>query len=93
VSTDDAREGITAFIENGRRFLPADKDLNMITDYRGYMSTKDPRRNDKVIIATCSGYFGDRLAAAKEMVQGGPHRYSDRRLNWAGTSRWRSSSA
>ena len=36
------------------------------------MSTQDPRRNDKVIIANCSGYFGDRLAAAKEMVQGGP---------------------
>jgi hypothetical protein len=36
------------------------------------MSTKDPRRNDKVIIANCSGYFGDRLTAAKEMVQGGP---------------------
>ena len=36
------------------------------------MSTKDPRRNDKIIIANCSGYFGDRLAAAKEMVQGGP---------------------
>ncbi len=36
------------------------------------MSTKDPRRNDKVIIANCSGYFGDRLSAAKEMVQGGP---------------------
>jgi hypothetical protein len=36
------------------------------------MSTKDPRKNDKVIIANCSGYYGDRLAAAKEMVQGGP---------------------
>ena len=36
------------------------------------MSTKDPRRNDKVIIANCSGYFGDRLTAAKEMVQDGP---------------------
>src|SRR5512137_798088 len=36
------------------------------------MSTKDPRRNDKIIIANCSGYFGDRLSAAKEMVQGGP---------------------
>lgn len=36
------------------------------------MSTKDPRRKDKVIIANCSGYFGDRLTAAKEMVQGGP---------------------
>ncbi|MDT8271919.1 MAG: acyclic terpene utilization AtuA family protein [Desulfomonilia bacterium] len=36
------------------------------------MNTKDPRRSDKVIIANCSGYFGDRLSAAKEMVQGGP---------------------
>ena len=36
------------------------------------MSTTDPRRKDKVIIANCSGYFGDRLTAAKEMVQGGP---------------------
>ncbi len=36
------------------------------------MSTKDPRRKDKVIIANCSGYFGDRLTAAREMVQGGP---------------------
>ena len=36
------------------------------------MSTKDPRKNGKVIIANCSGYYGDRLAAAKEMVQGGP---------------------
>ncbi len=27
---------------------------------------------DKVIIANCSGFFGDRLSAAKEMVQGGP---------------------
>jgi hypothetical protein len=36
------------------------------------MSTKDPGRKDKVIIANCSGYYGDRLAAAKEMVQGGP---------------------
>ncbi len=36
------------------------------------MSTKDPGKNDKIIIANCSGYYGDRLAAAKEMVQGGP---------------------
>ncbi len=36
------------------------------------MSTNDPRRKDKVIIANCSGYFGDRLSAAREMVQGGP---------------------
>ncbi|MDD5711867.1 MAG: DUF1446 domain-containing protein [Smithellaceae bacterium] len=36
------------------------------------MSTKEPRKNDKVIIANCSGYFGDRLSAAKELVQGGP---------------------
>lgn len=27
---------------------------------------------DKVIIANCSGFFGDRLSAAREMVQGGP---------------------
>ena len=30
------------------------------------------RRTDKVIIANCSGFFGDRLSAAKEMVTGGP---------------------
>ena len=29
-------------------------------------------KRDKVIIANCSGFFGDRLSAAKEMVQGGP---------------------
>lgn len=35
--------------------------------------TADNRKNrDKVIIANCSGFFGDRLSAAKEMVQGGP---------------------
>ena len=28
--------------------------------------------SDKVIIGNCSGFFGDRLSAAKEMVQGGP---------------------
>lgn len=27
---------------------------------------------DKLIIANCSGFFGDRLSAAKEMVEGGP---------------------
>ena len=27
---------------------------------------------DKLIIANCSGFYGDRLSAAKEMVQGGP---------------------
>ena len=30
------------------------------------------RNKDKVIIANCSGFFGDRLSAAREMVQGGP---------------------
>ncbi|MFZ1986486.1 MAG: acyclic terpene utilization AtuA family protein, partial [Desulfatitalea sp.] len=30
---------------------------------------RDPER---LIIANCSGFFGDRLSAAKEMVQGGP---------------------
>ncbi len=34
------------------------------------MSTADPRR--PVRIANCSGFFGDRLAAAREQVQGGP---------------------
>ncbi len=36
------------------------------------MSNRNPKRKDKVIIANCSGYFGDRLSAAREMVQGGP---------------------
>ena len=27
--------------------------------------------NDKLIIANCSGYLGDKLSAAKEMVEGG----------------------
>ena len=29
-------------------------------------------QNDKVIIANMSGFYGDRISAAKEMVQGGP---------------------
>jgi hypothetical protein len=36
------------------------------------MSTTDRKGTDKVIIANCSGFFGDRLSAAKEMVKGGP---------------------
>jgi len=28
--------------------------------------------NEKLIIANCSGFFGDRFSAAQEMVQGGP---------------------
>jgi hypothetical protein len=36
------------------------------------MNSKDPRNRDRVIIANCSGFFGDRLSAAKEMIQGGP---------------------
>ena len=31
-----------------------------------------PLAGDALIIANCSGFFGDRLSAAKEMVQGGP---------------------
>jgi hypothetical protein len=27
---------------------------------------------DPIRIANCSGFFGDRLSAAKEMVEGGP---------------------
>jgi hypothetical protein len=30
------------------------------------------QKKEKLIIANCSGFFGDRLSAAKEMVQGGP---------------------
>ncbi|MEA3470822.1 MAG: acyclic terpene utilization AtuA family protein, partial [Thermodesulfobacteriota bacterium] len=36
------------------------------------MSNKVQQGGGKVIIGNCSGYFGDRLAAAREMVQGGP---------------------
>jgi hypothetical protein len=37
-----------------------------------HMSAENRRGRDKVIIANCSGFFGDRLAAASEMVRGGP---------------------
>jgi hypothetical protein len=36
------------------------------------MGTKNPDNKRSVIIANCSGFFGDRLSAAKEMVEGGP---------------------
>lgn len=36
------------------------------------MSALNRKGKDKVIIANCSGFFGDRLSAAREMVQGGP---------------------
>jgi Acyclic terpene utilisation family protein AtuA len=36
------------------------------------MNVDNSRKNAKVIIANCSGFFGDRLSAGKEMVQGGP---------------------
>ncbi len=32
----------------------------------------DPKNSDKLIIANCSGFYGDRLSAAEEMVNGGP---------------------
>ena len=35
------------------------------------MSHSAPK-TEKLIIANCSGFFGDRFSAAKEMVQGGP---------------------
>ena len=31
-----------------------------------------PKADEKLIIANCSGFFGDRLSAAREMVEGGP---------------------
>lgn len=36
------------------------------------MKPENQKNRDKVIIANCSGFFGDRLTAAREMVQGGP---------------------
>ncbi|MCX6002355.1 MAG: DUF1446 domain-containing protein, partial [Chloroflexi bacterium] len=36
------------------------------------MSSETRKGRDKVIIANCSGFFGDRLSAASEMVRGGP---------------------
>jgi acyclic terpene utilization AtuA family protein len=36
------------------------------------MSNITNSNTDKVIIANCSGFFGDRFSAAQEMVQGGP---------------------
>lgn len=36
------------------------------------MNAKESKKRNRVIIANCSGFFGDRLSAAKEMVQGGP---------------------
>jgi hypothetical protein len=36
------------------------------------MNANNQQKKEKVIIANCSGYFGDRRAAAREMVQGGP---------------------
>lgn len=36
------------------------------------MSGSSLQNNQKLIIANCSGFFGDRFSAAKEMVEGGP---------------------
>ncbi len=36
------------------------------------MSASASENKGKVIIANCSGFFGDRMSAAKDMVQGGP---------------------
>lgn len=36
------------------------------------MTQANQGRKNKVIIANCSGFFGDRLSAAAEMVRGGP---------------------
>src|SRR5512145_73813 len=35
------------------------------------METNNHHKSNKVIIANCSGFFGDRFSAAREMVQGG----------------------
>ena len=39
---------------------------------RGLMTTGGPARTGPLRIANCSGFYGDRLAAAREMVDGGP---------------------
>ncbi len=39
------------------------------------MKDTNKKNGGKVIIANCSGFFGDRLSAAREMVQGGPIDY------------------
>jgi Acyclic terpene utilisation family protein AtuA len=36
------------------------------------MAQNIKKNKDTVIIANCSGFFGDRFSAAKEMIQGGP---------------------
>jgi len=36
------------------------------------MGAERTKMKDRIIIANCSGFFGDRLSAAKEMIQGGP---------------------
>lgn len=36
------------------------------------MSSENRKGKDRIIIANCSGFFGDRLSAAAEMVRGGP---------------------
>jgi len=36
------------------------------------MSEANRKNRDTVIIANCSGFFGDRFSAAREMIQGGP---------------------
>ena len=36
------------------------------------MRARNKEVSDRVIIANCSGFFGDRQSAAKEIVQGGP---------------------
>jgi hypothetical protein len=48
--------------------------LNPISNKRKaqLMNTVKAYNRDRVIIANCSGFFGDRLSAAREMVQGGP---------------------
>jgi hypothetical protein len=36
------------------------------------MTETDRRRTDPIRIANCSGFYGDRMSAAREMVEGGP---------------------
>src|SRR5215467_15911210 len=38
----------------------------------GSRADPGPRATDPLRIANCSGFYGDRLSAAREMVEGGP---------------------
>ena len=44
-------------------------------NFKGEMMNTE---REKIIIGNCSGFYGDRLSAAKDMVEGGPIDVIDR---------------